>query len=341
VNVYKKDFFVLDLSGYSFSGKSAVYDLLTEFDGYFSHSKEFEFELIRVQGGLLDLRNALVDNWSPIRSSESIRNFYRLIDRIGGSGDTRSRFTSAGSNYDRIFPGFTDISKDYIESLIDASWYCDWPFPLYSCDLGSLLLKKIKKKLGFNSKELLYLSRPSNDFFISSTNLYLYRLFSSAIPGGNKCLVINNAFEPFYPEKSLELIESSKSIIVDRDPRDIYLSALDAGLIQGSEVGLAVTGQNVLNFIDRFKVYHLLSPISSPNVYRLSFESLVLDYEAESTRVLNFLGENLKVHSRKYSVFNPASSAKNVGIWKSLNNASLKSDIKIIERELSQYCQNI
>jgi hypothetical protein len=44
---------VVDLSGYSFSGKSAVYDLLQEFEGYKMQGKEFEFDLLRCPGGLL------------------------------------------------------------------------------------------------------------------------------------------------------------------------------------------------------------------------------------------------------------------------------------------------
>ena len=339
--VLKNPLMVIDLSGYSFSGKSAVYDLLTEFDGFFSHSKEFEFELMRVQGGILDLKNALVDNWSPIRSSEAIRNFYRLIKRIGGFGNTRSRLAGAGSNYDLIFPGFTYKSNQYIDSLVSASWQCDWPFPLYSCDIASLLLKKSKKKLGFNSKEILYLSRPTKELFISSTKSYLNGLFSEVIDGGHKCLVVNNAFEPFDPDKSLELFDSAKSIIVDRDPRDIYLSALNAGSIHGLEVGLAVTGKTVSNFIDRFKVYHSNPITSSPNILRLTFESIVLDYEAQVNRIRSFLGETSGSYRHKGSTFNPIQSAKNVGIWKSLNDDALIRDIKIIERELPQYCLSI
>ena len=332
---------VVDLSGYSFSGKSAVYDLLTEFEGFFSHSKEFEFELMRVQGGILDLKNALVDNWSPIRSSEAIRNFYRLIKRIGGLGNARSRLAGAGSNYDLIFPGFTEKSNQYIDSLVSASWECDWPFPLYSCDLASLLLKKSKKKLGFNSKDILYLSRPTKELFISSTKSYLNSLFSEVIDSENKCLVLNNSFEPFDPDKSIELFDFAKSIIVDRDPRDIYLSAINAGSIHGLEVGLAVTGKTVANFIDRFKIYHANPVTSSSNVYRIAFESIVLDYEAEVNRIRSFLGETPGSYRHKGCAFNPIQSAKNVGIWKSLNDEVLIRDIKIIERELPQYCLSI
>src|SRR5215217_1070617 len=94
---------VVDLNGYALTGKSAVSDLLREFEGYWVHRRRvkgiqkssidrsrlnteyseqwktalspatgfgdpFEFDLIRMPGGIRDLETALVDDWSPIRS---------------------------------------------------------------------------------------------------------------------------------------------------------------------------------------------------------------------------------------------------------------------------------
>lgn len=332
---------IIDLSGFSFSGKSAVFDLLCEFDGYFSHSKEFEFELIRIQGGLLDLKNALVDNWSPVRSSEAIRNFYRLIRIIGGPSSYFSKFTTSGAHYDRFFPGFSKASNLYVESLIEASWMCEWPFPLYSCDPFSLILKKFTRKLVFNKNEKVYLSRPSNEFFVEKTRDYLNEIFSDISKKGAKALILNNAFEPFYPEKSIELFQSAKSIVVDRDPRDVYLSALNAGKIENVLVGEAAIAGSIENFISRFRLYHKDIGRNLENIYRLNFESLVLDYEEEVNRIYQFLGEDLNVHKNKGISFNPRVSAKNIGLWKTLSNKSLIEDIRLIERELPEYCLNL
>lgn len=331
---------VVDISGYSFSGKSAVFDLLCEFEGYFSYSKEFEFDLIRVQGGILDLKNALVDNWSPVRSSEAVRNFYKLIRIIGGPTGAFSKFTTSGAHYDRVFPGFSEASKRYIESLIDASWQCEWPFPLYSCDTFSLALKKITRKFGFNKNETVYLSRLSGELFIKKTQTYFNEIFSSISSQGAKAFILNNAFEPFYPEKSIELIEFAKSIVVDRDPRDVYLSALYAGKVENVLVGEAAIGGSIENFIKRFKLYHNDINKKIDNIYRLNFESLALDYHSEVNRICLFLGEDLGIHKKKGSVFNPSISAGNIGLWKSLSNKELIKDIRLIEFELPEFCLN-
>ena len=46
---------VVDLSGFSFSGKSALSDLLKEVDGIFVPPNDVEFDLIRISGGIISL----------------------------------------------------------------------------------------------------------------------------------------------------------------------------------------------------------------------------------------------------------------------------------------------
>ena len=77
---------VVDLSGYSCSGKSIVYDLLTCSKSFYGFGVNFHFELSRAPGGIIDLREAISgENWSPIRSSEAIRRYFRLIENLGGN----------------------------------------------------------------------------------------------------------------------------------------------------------------------------------------------------------------------------------------------------------------
>ena len=64
---------VLDISGYSFSGKSAVYDLITSYETASTHGVEFEFDLIRAKGGISDLCDSLAINWNIVRSSVAIK----------------------------------------------------------------------------------------------------------------------------------------------------------------------------------------------------------------------------------------------------------------------------
>ena len=333
---------VIDLSGYSFTGKSAVYDLLSGWDGYCSHSKEFEFDLIRVQGGLIDLRQALTqEHWSPVRSSEAVRIFRRLVHHMGGDRGLLSRLIRSGAHYDHYFPGFTQLTTEFISSLVDASWQCEWPFALYSSDTCCITARKLARRFNISRDDTVYLARLPEAEFDSRSRQYFERLFAPLAAKGFRWLVLNNAFEPFSPERSIEFFDHAKAIVVDRDPRDVYLSALRAGMIEGSQVGLAVTGGSVSNFIRRFRIYRNGAISASPHVYRMQFEALVLDYAAEVTRIRAFLGESSVASSTPGRAFDPKNSARNVGQWKSLDDSRLRGDVDVIKSELSEYCLDV
>jgi hypothetical protein len=335
------DLKVVDLSGYSFTGKSAVYELLSEFDGYYSHSREFEFDLIRIQGGLLDLQSALTTHWSPIRSSEAIRNFMRLVSLYRGNRSLYSRLTTTGAHYDHFFPGFTEISKRFIESLISACWECEWPFASYSHDQWTVVMQKFSAKVGWGNRQEVFLSRMTEGDFVTKSQKYLHELFQGIASRGHKALILNNAFEPFYPERSIELIKNAKSIVVDRDPRDVYISAMSAGKIAGSQVGLAVTGDGVDKFIQRFKIYRMMPFKPSQNVYRINFESLILDYKLEVSRIRDFLDESESLYEKQGSIFHPENAKSNIALWRKDMYSHLLSDIQIIEAELTEFCLDI
>ena len=118
-------------------------------------------------------------------------------------------------------------------------------------------------------------------------------------------------------------------------------SGIAAGKIEGSKVGLAVTGCSVSNFIRRFRMYRIGATAKSPHVYRMQFESLVLDYEAEVKRIRIFLDDASVAPSSQGRAFDPVNSACNVGQWKRLDDLRLLGDVAVIKSELSEYCLDV
>ena len=80
-----KQYKFLDLSGYMFSGKTAVGHIIRELDGFCVPDFELEFNLLRIQDGIIDLESNLVDNWSLIRSNNAILRFKKLIKKLDGT----------------------------------------------------------------------------------------------------------------------------------------------------------------------------------------------------------------------------------------------------------------
>ena len=55
----------VDIAGFGNSGKSIVSDYLKEFKNIYVPRKDFEFNLLRGPGGLIDMHYGLVENWTP------------------------------------------------------------------------------------------------------------------------------------------------------------------------------------------------------------------------------------------------------------------------------------
>lgn len=322
----------VDLSGYGFSGKQAVIDLLREFRGYHVPASAFEFVLLRIQGGILDLEDALCNDWSPIRSDAAIRRFRRLIRRLGTKArlaDPRTWVSGGGWNYDEYFGHrFLALSNQYVGRLVTSSWVTDWPYPLGEmCDVESFL-RKVASKLGARRAYdfRVYLSFPED--FVATTRDYLNAVLSSNVGPEIETIVLHNAFEPFQPQRSLKYFAWARCIIIDRDPRDTYVQQL-------SYRPMAV---GVTDFIERYRIYREAAKRfyrEDPRILRLRFEELVQNYRPMVMRILEHLEESPSVHVAPRTYFNPDVSRKNIGLWKAYER---QDEIERISRELRDYC---
>lgn len=342
----------VDISGFGHSGKSVLTDLLKEFEGFQVPHYNFEFNLIRIQGGLIDLKHALVDNWSPIRSDAALRRFKRLIKRIGPKASLLKPLTIAysnGMNYDDYFNAqFTPLSLEYIQNLIASSFKGEWPYQMLEnspmSQLNQRLLARLRLKKKFTSEVLL--TSVSKQEFLEKTQQYLIKLFGSIAQPHKRVMVTHNSLEPFNPHDGLLLLPNSKLIVVQRDPRDIYASVAKlGGFIPGYEskrnwqIKRAMLGLDDVNiFCNRQLIYYnQVKRTNDSRVLKLRFEDLIKSYDATIHNIYNFLGESDIVHRHKLKFFNPENSIKNIGLYK-----KLKSDknLDVIEKRMAEFLYN-
>jgi hypothetical protein len=323
---------VLDLSGYAFTGKHAVIDLMREMRGYHVEHFAFEFLLLRIQGGIQDLEHALCGNWSPIRSDAAIHRFRRVIRRTGVVNDwtkPRSYFEATGWNYDAHYNRrYLELSARYIDRLVSASWHADWPFPLVDLSGPELFVRKALAKLRVPGawRFEVCLSRP--DDFLDATREYLDAVLTSHVGPDTTTAVLHNAFEPFDPARCLRYFTDARAIVIDRDPRDNYVQGL----------WYSPTAVDVDTFITRYRLYRQATRYDAhPRVLRMRFEDLIFSYEATVARILEFLGEDPSVHVRKKQHFDPAISKKNTGIWRAYGQ---QAEIVRIAAALPEFCDD-
>ena len=120
-----------------------------------------------------------------------------------------------------------------------------------------------------------------------------------------------------------------KVIVVDRDPRDLYILQK---LYWKDNVFPTDTPSS---FIKWFRGTRKNKTINE-NVLYLNFEDLICNYELTLKKIAAFLQIDLSNHTQKFAFFNPKVSIHNTRLW--INQKDLSSDIEIIEQELQEYC---
>ena len=345
---------LIDVSGFGHSGKTAVSDLLREFENVKVHDHSFEFGLLRLPDGILDLEHHLCGNWSPLRSDRAVKRFRKLC-QILSSGYHKN-----------LNDMFLEKSVNYLESLIDGKLFVGgWFDPIYE-PLPSNPTRDILKQMGLwgiartlyrlfpsktkqvSQKSEVFLSSPVD--FIEKTRNFLEEILSRGPLEDGEVVVTNNMMEPFSPERSIKFFDNAYCVVVERDPRDVYASvveyensfvpAFEANNKKFSRQFLKNLKEDMLgtdnldSFIIRQKLYHRNKKTEqSGRIIRLNYEDLVLNYQGTVNKLLNQLGLSPTDHLYKKKFFDPEISKQNVRIWEKFN---VSHEIKKIESELPE-----
>lgn len=335
---------LIDVSGYGFTGKTIVSDFLKNSDKILSFPNTFEFELFRVANGLFDLYFSLCYSWSLIRSSQQIKKFKELIYRIGPVRNIYdpSTYFASGHCYNSIFNDkFISISEEFINELIEFSDKAFWPYENLSNSKIQFIYNKLKRLAQKKHiKSTIHYSERDN--FLTVLNQYIQKLFDEIASDHQTHFLLNNSFEPFNPELGINIVNDSKLIIVDRDPRDIYGSLMSPDKVffpsfeNSKSIGLLKSSahfKNVETFIKRYKILRKNSQTTTnKNVLKINFEDFVLDNVNYSEKVMNFTGiKDIKLLTSSQL----SDSKKNIGVWKHHRNTK---EIMLIEKELKDYC---
>jgi hypothetical protein len=339
---------IVDVSGYGHSGKTAISEYLKDYEDVFTFPSHVEFELFRVQGGLLDLYLSIYDSWNLIRSRVRIIEFKKLIYRIGivqNKYKLTTLWNASGHGYNQYFNyKFIDISNEFIEELITVKQRSFWPYDSLSDSKLKLVLGKIRAKF-FKKLILTEIYYTDKNQFLKHTSNYIHRLFNEVGMPNQTHVVLNNTFEPYNPTKCIEMVENSFSIIVDRDPRDIYASMINSKDVfvpsfeeykNADELKKRMVGFDDINqFISRYRILkNNVIDDKNPSVLRIRYEDFILNHDEVANKINKHIAlDNLK--KNQSTVFNVNDSKKNVGIWKKYRNLP---EIIQIEKELAEYC---
>ncbi len=325
---------LISVSGYGWSGSSACIDILKEFEGF--EALEGEFRIAKDPYGLADLEESLVRNWDFIRHDVAIKDFLNYCKVLSrGTG----LFRKVGKNFsNKLNIDFMLESEAYIANLADMSYFGDTSVYRYNIPAYSNFIMKLRSKLGKANGNYMHFARPNEDDFIKKTRSYinsLFKFYENCIT--TNTLILDQAIPTTNIINTSKYFENIKIIIIDRDPRDIYVNLVKNNVLIGADLKNCDSAKKYIKWHNTLRNNKVCND-NSQKILRLNFEDLVGDYEQSIDKIIRFLGGDL-IHKNKYSFFNPNSlrAAGNVGLWKKYKDQVVMGEI---HKELEMYCYN-
>jgi hypothetical protein len=283
-------------------------------------------------GGLIDLKNSVMD-WSPVRTYAAVCRFDQLVNALALSPRFPEKLYKTGFGYTRDYPNIVRLKDEFLSSIMAVQW--DTPWPYADIDDGPLetFVRKIYSKLSRSKSRKYFLV--DKDSFIPAAQKFIQSLLIDSIGDDHPDIVVtHNALEPFLPSNNLDLLgDDAICIVVDRDPRDIYATAITSqvGFNDNLQLYRRIAGAHDLEvYIKRYLTYRRNIKLDDSRVLRLNFRDLVLDYDQSVQKICDFAGlaATTQVHRKAY--FDPEKSRSNLDLWKREELAPYAADFSRI-----------
>jgi len=328
---------IITCTGYGGTGSSAITDLLKEFDNGVSLG-DIEFWLLQDYDGIRDLEYFLIDGNHRSKVSLAVKRFKRYIEK-------NKKF------YNRYFTNeFEQLTEQYIDSLIDAKF--KKALSLYEVEnsffkllffklipYSQIIMRKILKLNNFEFSPYLptvnkYYSIPDKDRFYRETKQYINSLFNK-INNNYSFIAIDQLVPAMGIERYFNYIDNMKVVVIDRDPRDLYL----LNEIVWKQASYICDTSDVDSYIDWYRSMreHRHLEKENSNILYINFEELIYEYDQTLEKLYNFfeLEENTHIWKRKY--FNPSISITNTKLWERYSTYK-PENISKIKDALNEYC---
>lgn len=324
---------IIGACGFGATGSSIITDFMREFDDVQVYD-DFEFTFCYRVDGLEDLEYHVMKQFSKsISGDAAVKRFLYAANYI----DTPLIHKPCSpEEYKKIVNKFVDnivqvkfkgmesidiISGNVMKNIINLG--------MKKKILPNLIEKRRKRACYlWPNREMYICVQPDN--FYEAAKEYIRDILRSMKADLNKTIVLDQPFSGNAPEQSMKFFDNPKAIIIDRDPRDLYLES-KYRLIAECRF---LPRDDVKKFCEYYKRIHTGMPKEdSENVLLLRFENLMYHYDREVEKIIKFAG--LGKHVRKQAYFNPNRSVNNTQISRRFPEEA--ENIAYIEKELKDY----
>jgi len=215
---------IITTVGHGNTGASAVLDFLRGYDDI-DIVDDFEFQIIQMPDGILDLKYHLTQNCQRISTNVAIKRFKKAVNSSIFASKMKARL---GSRFD-------DIVYSYINELQIINWKgrSNMDPEDVSAYSRNKFLKYLQRNVGGVQRRLKlpgniprlrdrYFSFLTEEEFNAATRKFFKNLLNALDINTEHMVVLDMLFSATKPQGGMEFFEECKVIRVDRDPRDVF-----------------------------------------------------------------------------------------------------------------------
>jgi len=329
---------IISPTSYGGTGSSAISDIFKEFNCCLSLGEK-ELPFLYDLHGVSDLEYFLTDGNSRSKTPFAINQFiayfkknYSLYEKYFSPD-----FVKDLENYLSEL-NLTHFKKALLEFEVDSNLKRFLIFKLFAflqIKIAGFYRNNINEYSPFFpqiKKSYTYLTREQFS--------YITKRFTGALISRlddiNKYefILLDQLFPPINTNRYNNYIENVKTIIVDRDPRDVFL----LNNIQWKGASYICDTKDVNEFIGWYRSMRLhrsANHIKDKSILEINFEDLIYDYDNTLSRICDFIGVNQESHTEKFKHFNPNISKRNTKLFEESN--SFSKELIQIENSLGEF----
>ena len=180
--------------------------------------------------------------------------------------------------------------------------------------------------------EITYCSHPTEDQFLTYTKEYIDELLTIANKEHKPYLMVDQIVPPSNIQRFVRYFKDIKVIVVDRDPRDLYILAK---YVWKDPVVPCESVDLFCKWFAYIREHRKTETYDPKYAILVQFEDLIYKYDETTTRIMDWLGLTKEQHVSPKSGFDPAKSIKNTKLW--ISHPEYQKEAEEIARKLPEY----
>ena len=339
----------LAITGYYGTGSSAILDLLKEYEGVNIANPtpgDYEHIIFYADGGLIDLGSILLNDCSPYNSDAAINRFVHCVKRLN-----HNDFGWYGAYQKYYGNALLDISNDFINSISKKNTRRNTNHALrVKFSILKVLLQIVAKiiygrkiaKLGrvyIYDRDPCFFAMPTVEEFYNAARIFTTKYMSMCCSEIAQVNVFDHLLWPQHHKLIKHYFGNNfKMIIVNRDPRDVFILNKYYWHVPPNAVTKPVFPVDPYDFAEEWKRTVVTSMTNDPSLLFINFEDLIYNYERTTQRIESFCNLDSQTHLNMRQTFDPLKSIENTQVFYVENK--WQKEAEILNNLLPAYCYN-